>query len=45
MRCPEGVTTDWIDSGHWEVWVAGHRVPALPSLRPFYDPERRRILG
>jgi len=41
----EGVTKDWIESGTWEVDVAGTRYGARPSLRPLYDPDRTRILA
>ena len=40
---PSGVTSDWLAAGGFEVDVAGTRVPATLSLRPFYDPERLRI--
>ena len=33
----------WIDSGTWEVDVAGKRAPAVASLKPFYDPESKRV--
>ena len=39
----EGVTSDWLARGGFEVDVAGTRTPATLSLRPFYDPERLRI--
>ena len=38
-----GVTADWLQAGGFEVDVAGTRVPATLSLRPFYDPDRLRI--
>ena len=37
------VTADTINSGDWEVDVAGTRYPAVASLRPMYDPESSRI--
>jgi 4-methylaminobutanoate oxidase (formaldehyde-forming) len=37
------VSADWIGAGHYELEVAGVRVPALVSLRPFYDPASQRI--
>lgn len=40
---PEGVTTDWLDTGSFEIEVATERIPATPSIRSFYDPERRRV--
>ena len=41
----EGVTKDWIESGSWEIDVAGTRYAARPSLAPLYDPQRERILA
>jgi 4-methylaminobutanoate oxidase (formaldehyde-forming) len=42
---PDGVTAAWLADGGFEVDVAGRRVPARCSLRPWYDPDRKRILG
>lgn len=39
----DGVTLEYIQSGHYEIEVAGRRIPARASLRPFYDPENKRI--
>ena len=33
----------WLRAGRWEVDIAGRRYPAEVSLRPFYDPEMKRI--
>jgi glycine cleavage system aminomethyltransferase T len=33
----------WISAGRWEVDIAGRCYPAKVSLRPFYDPEMKRI--
>jgi 4-methylaminobutanoate oxidase (formaldehyde-forming) len=41
----EGVTKDWIESGTWQLDVAGTRYGATPSLAPLYDPKRERILA
>jgi 4-methylaminobutanoate oxidase (formaldehyde-forming) len=41
----DGVTKDWIESGTWELDVAGERFAARPSLAPLYDPKRERILA
>ncbi len=40
-----GVPLDqtWIDSGTWEVDIAGRRHAATASLRPMYDPKNERI--
>jgi 4-methylaminobutanoate oxidase (formaldehyde-forming) len=37
------VTPDVINSGTWEIDVAGVRYPAVASLRPMYDPDNSRI--
>jgi len=34
---------DWIESGTWEVDIAGKRHPAVASLRPLYDPKNERV--
>jgi 4-methylaminobutanoate oxidase (formaldehyde-forming) len=39
----EPVTPDVINSGTWEIDVAGSRFPAAASLRPMYDPDNSRI--
>ncbi|MGL5818860.1 MAG: FAD-dependent oxidoreductase [Phycicoccus sp.] len=39
------VTRSWLDGGRWEVDVAGTRHPARVSLRPWYDPGGRRVVG
>ncbi|MEW5739484.1 MAG: FAD-dependent oxidoreductase [Myxococcota bacterium] len=33
----------WIDSGTWEVEIAGKVYPAVASLRPLYDPEMKKV--
>ncbi len=40
-----GETLDqaYLDQGTWEVEIAEKTVPAVASLRPFYDPEMKRI--
>jgi 4-methylaminobutanoate oxidase (formaldehyde-forming) len=35
--------TDFINSGRYEVEVAGERISARVSLRPFYDPKNIRV--
>jgi glycine cleavage system T protein len=40
---PEGVSTAYVEAGHYEIEIAGERVPARPSLRPFYDPAGVRV--
>ena len=39
----EPVTPEVINSGTWEIDVAGVRYPAVASLRPMYDPDNARI--
>jgi 4-methylaminobutanoate oxidase (formaldehyde-forming) len=40
---PDGVTTDYVKSGKFEIDVAGERYPAKASLRPMYDPTAERV--
>lgn len=40
---PGGVDSAFLQSGSWDVEVAGERVAARVSLRPFYDPTRDRV--
>ena len=39
----QGEPADAILSGHYEVEVAGVRIPATPSLAPLYDPTSARV--
>ena len=41
----EGITAADLAAGSFEIDVAGTRVPAQVSLKPFFDPERSRILA
>ena len=43
LEDPAGLPADAIDGGRFEVDVAGTRFPARASVRPMYDPDRRRI--
>ena len=43
VEADQPVTTRWLESGEWEVDVAGVRHPAVASLRPMYDPDNSRI--
>ena len=38
-----GVGRDYVESGIFEVEIAGDRIPATASLRSFYDPAGRRV--
>jgi hypothetical protein len=33
----------FVKSGRWEVEIAGHKVPAVASLAPLYDPRMLRV--
>jgi glycine cleavage system T protein len=39
----EAVDADFLGTGRYEIEVAGERLPAEASLRPFYDPSNRRV--
>ncbi|SFA69114.1 4-methylaminobutanoate oxidase (formaldehyde-forming) [Poseidonocella pacifica] len=39
----EGQSAQEVLSSSYEIEVAGHRVAALPSLKPFYDPSSIRV--
>ncbi|HEX4572640.1 MAG TPA: FAD-dependent oxidoreductase [Dongiaceae bacterium] len=43
VRRAEGVPTDWLKSGRYELEVASERVAAEIHLAPLYDPEMTRI--
>ena len=36
---PDGVTREWVDTGTFEIEVAGDRIPAATSLRPWRRPK------
>ena len=38
-----GATNDFINSGSYEIDIAGERFPAKASLRPIYDPKNERV--
>ena len=39
----DGVTADMVNSGDFEIQVAGERYPASASLRSMYDPNNLRV--
>ncbi|MCE3285358.1 MAG: Sarcosine dehydrogenase [Steroidobacteraceae bacterium] len=39
----EAVDAAYLDSGRWEVEIAGRRHPVVVSLKPLYDPKNERI--
>ena len=43
VRNTEGVPTDWLTAGRYELEVATERVPAAIHLAPLYDPKMERI--
>lgn len=43
LEAGEPITSDYINEGQWEVEIAGKRYPADVSLKPFYDPEMKKI--
>jgi 4-methylaminobutanoate oxidase (formaldehyde-forming) len=43
VSSPDGVSKARLESGRWEIEVAGVRHPALVQLEPWYDPGNRRI--
>jgi 4-methylaminobutanoate oxidase (formaldehyde-forming) len=43
VRNPDGVPTDWLLSGRYELEIATERVPATIHLAPLYDPKMERI--
>ena len=36
------IERSWFESGHFEIELAGERIPAEASLRPMYDPKNER---
>jgi heterotetrameric sarcosine oxidase gamma subunit len=42
-RVPREANAQWLESRSYEIDIAGTRVPARASLRPFYDPSGSRI--
>ncbi|MGQ0565015.1 MAG: GcvT family protein [Gemmobacter sp.] len=43
VRNPDGVTDDWLAGGTYALVVATDVLPATITLKPFIDPESRRI--
>ncbi|MBF0278430.1 MAG: GcvT family protein [SAR324 cluster bacterium] len=39
----EGITTEFVNSGNYQIEIACDRYPAQASLRPFYDPKSERV--
>jgi len=43
VKHADGVTADLVNSGGFEIQIAGERIPATTSLRPMYDPKGLRV--
>ncbi len=43
IELPEGITAETLRAHRWEIDVHDTRVPATPSLTPFYDPKSERV--
>lgn len=43
VEAAEPIDTAYVTSGTWEVDIANRRCPAEASLRPFYDPDMKRV--
>jgi 4-methylaminobutanoate oxidase (formaldehyde-forming) len=43
LEAGEPIDQAYLDSGRWEVEIAGKLYPAVASLKPLYDPEMKRI--
>ena len=43
IEAGESIDADYIAKGKWDVEIAGNIYPAEVSLKPFYDPEMKRI--
>ena len=45
VRNPDGVSTEYLTSGSYELEVACERVPAKLHLQPLHDPGNERVRG
>jgi 4-methylaminobutanoate oxidase (formaldehyde-forming) len=43
VEAREPVDPRYVESGTWEIEIAGRRHAARASLRPFYDPRLERV--
>lgn len=43
VEANEPITPDYINTGKWEVDIAGKMYPAVASLRPMFDPDMKKI--
>jgi len=42
---PDGVDSDFVNVGSYEIEICGERFAAKASLRPLYDPKNERVKG
>jgi 4-methylaminobutanoate oxidase (formaldehyde-forming) len=45
IEVDEPITRQYLDTGDWEVDIAGIRYPAVVSIAPLYDPASDRVRG
>ncbi|TIT20158.1 MAG: FAD-dependent oxidoreductase [Mesorhizobium sp.] len=45
LNCEEGVSSQWLSDGNFEIEIATERYPAVASLKGFYDAGRTRVKG
>ena len=45
VKCQDGVTSEFIREGSYEINVSGRRIPAAAHLKAPFDPERKKILS
>jgi 4-methylaminobutanoate oxidase (formaldehyde-forming) len=43
VEAGEPIDQKYLDSGTWEVDIAGTSYPAIASLRPLYDPDNKKV--
>ncbi|MDP3984505.1 MAG: aminomethyltransferase family protein, partial [Acidimicrobiia bacterium] len=43
VECEDGVTSEFVREGTYEIQVATEMIPARASLRPMYDPRSERV--
>ncbi len=45
VHADAGVTASYLKAGRFDIDIAGQRVSAQPTLRPFIDPKHERVRG
>jgi heterotetrameric sarcosine oxidase gamma subunit len=43
VKCTDGVTAEWLNSGNWEVEIAWKRYGIVVQVQPFYDPKGEKL--